>query len=374
MLPPFAAAHDAAPRIHRHFVQDCEKPHTTSMVTPDVATIEEIINVAFWASLHPEESLFPKISIAYVPEDRAGNSISFAVPLPFDPATIARVAPAVERPGIHLGVWRDNGALVVWGTTRNLATDAFVLEVVQPGLVVVKRRRADETGKYANVAVLQAEQVKFVDEKVETIPERAPLIAQLLGIDSARAWGDSVNVVVQLATSMRSHNHGAMLLIVPTASDRWRNSVVQPIAYEVVPPYSELSALIDMPIEQEEKPEWREAERKAIDMIGGLTAVDGATVLSDQYELLAFGVKIRRERGREQVQEVAVSEPVVGGTTTVMNVTDFGGTRHLSAAQFVADQQDSLALVASQDGRFTAFAWSPAEKMVHAYRVETLLL
>jgi hypothetical protein len=74
------------------------------------------------------------------------------------------------------------------------------------------------------------------------------------------------------------------------------------------------------------------------------------------------------------VQEVAVSEPVVGSSTTIMNVTDFGGTRHLSAAQFVADQRDSLALVASQDGRFTAFAWSPAERMVHAYRVETLLL
>lgn len=374
MLPPFAAAHDAAPRIHRHFVQDCEIAHAGSRAIPDVATIEEIINVAFWASLHPEEGIFPKISIAYAPEDRAGHSISFAVPLDFVPAMIARVAPAVERPGIHLGVWRDNGALVVWGTTRNLPADAFVLEVVQPGLVVVKRRRADEGGKYANVAVLQAEEVKFVDERVDSVSDRSPLIAQLLGIDTARAWGDSVNVVVQLATSMRSHNHGALMLIVPTGSDLWRNSIVQPIAYEVIPPYSELSALMDLPLEEEEKPEWREAERRAIDMIGGLTAVDGATVLSDQYELLAFGVKIRRRRGQEQVQEVAVSAPVVGGTTTIMNVTDIGGTRHLSAAQFVSDQPDCLALVASQDGRFTAFAWSPLEGMVHAYRVETLLL
>ena len=38
-----------------------------------------------------------------------------------------------------------------------------------------------------------------------------------------------------------------------------------------------------------------------------------------------------------------------------------GGTRHLSAAQFVRDQPDALALVASQDGRFTIFAWSPCE-------------
>jgi hypothetical protein len=33
-----------------------------------------------------------------------------------------------------------------------------------------------------------------------------------------------------------------------------------------------------------------------------------------------------------------------------------------------------VALVASQDGRFTIFAWSPCESMVHAHRVEALLL
>jgi hypothetical protein len=40
----------------------------------------------------------------------------------------------------------------------------------------------------------------------------------------------------------------------------------------------------------------------------------------------------------------------------------------------VHDQQDALALVASQDGRFTIFAWSSCEQMVQAHRIETLLL
>jgi hypothetical protein len=51
-----------------------------------------------------------------------------------------------------------------------------------------------------------------------------------------------------------------------------------------------------------------------------------------------------------------------------------GGTRHLAGAQFTHDQHDALALVASQDGRFTVFAWSPCENMVHAHRVDSLLL
>jgi hypothetical protein len=57
-----------------------------------------------------------------------------------------------------------------------------------------------------------------------------------------------------------------------------------------------------------------------------------------------------------------------------MNPSEMGGTRHLSAAQFVHDQQNAVALVASQDGRFTIFAWSPCETSVHAHRVEALLL
>jgi hypothetical protein len=31
-------------------------------------------------------------------------------------------------------------------------------------------------------------------------------------------------------------------------------------------------------------------------------------------------------------------------------------------------------MVASQDGRFTVFAWSPCEGLVHAHRIENLLM
>ena len=31
---------------------------------------------------------------------------------------------------------------------------------------------------------------------------------------------------------------------------------------------------------------------RAVDAIAGLTAVDGATIMTDDYELLAFGAKI----------------------------------------------------------------------------------
>ena len=67
-----------------------------------------------------------------------------------------------------------------------------------------------------------------------------------------------------------------------------------------------------------------------------------------------------------------MTEPIEGGEATLVHPEKLGGTRHLSAAQFVQDQQDCAALVASQDGRFTVFEWSPCENMVHAHRIEAL--
>jgi hypothetical protein len=97
-------------------------------------------------------------------------------------------------------------------------------------------------------------------------------------------------------------------------------------------------------------------------------------VINDRYELLAFGVKIRRPEGSAPVERMVITEPIIGDQAEVIPPVQNGGTRHLSAAQFVNDQRDALALVASQDGRFTIFAWSPCEDMVHAHQVDVLLL
>ena len=57
-----------------------------------------------------------------------------------------------------------------------------------------------------------------------------------------------------------------------------------------------------------------------------------------------------------------------------MHAAKVGGTRHLSAAQFIHDQKDAVALVASQDGHFTIFSWSTLQNRLQAHRIDTLLL
>ena len=90
--------------------------------------------------------------------------------------------------------------------------------------------------------------------------------------------------------------------------------------------------------------------------------------------MLAFGAKIGRREGGAQVEQVVLTEPVEGNEASTVHPGQLGGTRHLSAAQFVQDQPDAVVLVASQDGGFTIFAWSPCDLNVYAHRVETLLM
>jgi hypothetical protein len=248
-----------------------------------------------------------------------------------------------------------------------------VLEVVEPGLLVVKYRRGRDPGKFANVVVLHGDEVKVVDAGSASQPDCPGMVTSLLGFGAATN-ADQVDVLVQLAVSMRAHRRGGTLLVVPAGSDAWRESILWHSAYTAEPAFPELNELLARYEAEGDDPEWQEALRRAVEAVAGLTAVDGAAVVNDRSELLAFGAKIVQSRSGEEVERVVVTEPVEGSDPQVVDPAELGGTRHLSAAQFVQDQRNALALVASQDGRFTVFAWSPCEGMVHAHRVETLLL
>jgi len=380
-FPAYPAARVVAATVEEHFQQHLiaarEKGKEQLASVPDARAVEAIIDAAFWASLRHEEGYSPKISLAFLSPDQSQQPLTFERELPLTPAALTKLAPAVERPGIHLGVWRKNPAsneLCLWGTTRTVPKLCFVLEVLEPGLLVVKYRRGTQASKYVNVVVLKGDDIKVVDEQGTSLLDCPALLTPMLGFGASRRETDSVNVLVQLAVSMRAHGRGGSLLVVPQGSDEWRHSIVKPISYAVAPAYGELAWLMRREPTEKSQQTWQESFIDAVDAIAGLTAVDGAALISDQYELLAFGAKIAQRDGGTRVDQVVITEPVVGAAASVVPPLQLGNTRHLSAAQFVHDQREAVALVASQDGRFTVFAWSPCEHMVHAHRVETLLL
>jgi hypothetical protein len=366
-----------APHVHAHFAKHHRAARERGLepiaALPPAEVIEQMIDAAFWASLRREEGYVPKISMAYLPPEQNDYPLMLERPIGVSPMALTKIAAIVEHAGIHLGVWNYGDDLCVWGTTHDIPTYCLVLEVIEPGLIIVKHHRGEQSGKYVNVAVVEGDHIKVVDESASSLPDCPELVTSLLGFDSPVSWVDSVNVLVQIAVAMRRHGRGGTLLVVPDGGETWRDSIAHPIPYAVAPPYRELSELMRRGRGRQTEV-WQGALRETVDAIAGLTAIDGAAIMTDQYELLAFGAKIQRRRGFPPVESVTMTEPVEGGTRATLSTSQLGGTRHLSAAQFVHDQRNAIALVASQDRRFTVFAWSPCEEGVHAHRVEVLLL
>jgi hypothetical protein len=122
--PTYQAATTVAPIVEKHFARHIAEAknrgeeHLASQ--PDAQTIEAIIDATFWASFRPEEGRFPKISLAYLSPAESHQPLLFERPLPLTRAVLTKLAPAVERPEIHLGVWSMNGRLHLWGATRSI--------------------------------------------------------------------------------------------------------------------------------------------------------------------------------------------------------------------------------------------------------------
>src|SRR5688572_1364090 len=196
----YSAARAVAPAVHgtlvRHLEDAARRGEPGLAHPPSESAIAAMIDGAFWASLRREEGRAPKISLAFLSPDETRHPLVFQQPLQLDPAVLTRVAPAVERPGIHLAVWESGGQLAVWGVARHVPRYCCVVEVAEPGLIVVKHHRGEEHAKFANVAVLQGDQVRLVDEQASSLPDCPAVLTALLGFDAA-GWRGDRNVLVQ---------------------------------------------------------------------------------------------------------------------------------------------------------------------------------
>lgn len=362
--PTYLAAKVVADQVAAHLTKQANLYPPANYI-PDIPVIETLIDTAFWASLRREEGYEPKISLAFAPPGATGYNLVFQYTQRFTPYSLVKLSPAVVQPGIHLGVWQTGDNLYIWGTTRELPAHSMVLEVVEAGLLVVKQTHHDRTRKFTNIAVLKGNQINVIDDIHWGLTDYPGMLATLLGTLRLIPDGPSGNLLVQLAVAMRNHGRGALLLVVPDDSEAWLHSIVQPIKYLIEPQDV-------LPISGDTQT--ANAYPQLVSAIGGYSAIDGATVITRGYRLLAFGTKVARSPHSMPVAQIMLTEPVAGSTLQLLDAANIGGTRHLAAAQFVNDQRDSLAMVASQDGAFTVFSWSEKQQLVHGHRIDTLLM
>ena len=211
---------------------------------------------------------------------------------------LARLAPSGGAPGDPPGrVARGRAACACGAPRAWCPCPRWVLEVVEPGLLVVKYRRGDEFDKFGTIAVLQGDRIMEVDEGGASLPDCPALLSSLLGFDSPLPTGGAPSVLAQLAVSMRAHGRGGSLIVVPAESDAWRESGDAPHPLPVAP-WADLAQLLAAGDGERERPAWRDALHRAVEAVAGLTAVDGATVLNERHEVLAFGVKLVQQARR----------------------------------------------------------------------------
>lgn len=376
--PSYLAAITLAPHLFDYFSEQNEigrKGGVRILASqPSVETIESLIDIAFWISLQKEEGYNPKISFALMEPHQTNDALVFGERIRLTSKNIVKISPAVFQAGVHLGVWLEDNSLYVWGVAHTLPSACFVVQVLEPGLLVVKHPRVEGFGKFVNVAILKGDEIKLVDKTKGFLGSQSPILNSISGNYLPENAEETVNILIELSAIMRRHGRGGLVLVVPDDSAEWKESIVMPMTYEVNPPYRAISELLKLSESKKQSAIWKDSLLRAIEIIGGFTAIDGATIINQKRELIAYGAKVTRAERSKPVSKLISSESISGAEPTLHHPSAVGGTRHLAGAQFVFDQRDSIALVASQDGRFTIYVWSTEMKMVHAHRIDSLLM
>ena len=384
--------HGVRSTSHNHIPSAPGAPPIFLVSVEDLTTL---INVAFWASFRKDEGRSVTIAVQYAPPDKAYRPFLLKHPLPYTDENLVRMSPVLQRSHVECGVWKDDAEqLVMWG----LNTSGFNTEDCHP-LSISSR----EPGKLKiafgilNI-IVTGTRILFIDNDF--------LSANMPSYISGRTnvgWD-----VEYILTEMYAHGSGGTFIIVPD-NDAWRVSIKEPLVYAASTPFDTVSVqremlefIADHPYGSQKEyekffrrrgpfalgdPE-RDAELNTIHdhflagqrhdvheglvrslaLIGQLTAIDGAVIVNDDLKVLAFGAKIKPLHARKSPEMLLVSEPVTGSVPEEVSLAEFGGMRHQSAAQFVFDQRQGVAFVASQDGIMTMLTWDEGTGHVAAVR------
>jgi hypothetical protein len=319
-----------------------------------VKQVRQLVNTVFWASLATEEGKYAKVALVVVEADHIDISkgIIFADALPFSASVLVKVSPALQMEDSYLTVSFDKrGSPKICGLTQGHAFGP-VIRATSPGNIVVSL--------FGEVlAYLSSVQEPLVAEIPDWVMQVAQFVGRPFDPNFELAW-----FLRFLAEAMR-HGRGGTILIVPSSATGWRESTKDGYLVEK----DELGLM-------RSKKHWVEKSKKTpaadgptyldplskegvifrreIAFIGGLSAVDGAMILNDKYQVIGFGRKILPKLDPPTTIAVAnlLGEP---GAAGALPFKDIGGTRHQSAACFANEHPESIALVTSQDGRVTLF-------------------
>jgi hypothetical protein len=343
----------------------------------DAATLGELLDTVFFASLTTEEGRRASFSVSLIPPGGGvfHEAHEFKKAEPFSVEAIRKLSAACDGDGTRILVWLERGRWFIWGLAVNPSPprrsakifpgDSFVVVTARDAGVLRLRLEHLVVFTYAGGAGAVARSDEWIAERVAALlPSQDPLALAIHHLSS-------------IYVAMRAHGRGGTLLVVPERSPvtidfRYpaRRSFPGPLIgggtlHEgPLPHAAALEELVRRDKPESDDPEddfsFQRKHEYAVSrtdaaaaMIGGMTAVDGVVVMNHAMCVLGFGGKIAvpKDSGEEPLNNIDAA-------TTESNATTIGaafsGMRHKSAAVACKQaERGSFALVQSQDGALT---------------------
>lgn len=383
---------------------------------PRPEVLEQILSACYQASLLSEEQRKLTFRILACspqilsPDDSPPTGLHrmiFSPARPFDEQELRRLAPAVEFHRSLLGIhWQRNGEVSIWGVVHSgprwlqaahggrlmpsPLPPALVICIKGPGQLTVCQG-STTLGMLVNGQIVRPqvdlfdstwlpgmfqesrrdarnEYIKQFGEPQNTDPS---IIERLTGLLAQ-------HVVRRIISLVRSRRHGGAILFVDPEVGRKlmaANTFLQ-VKYRFLDeePRHRFRSLVFRLIHRlqamhndEGGITWEqflttndplvhhldEAIFELAHLVSSLTAVDGAVLMNNRFEILGFGAEI--SGSLPEVETVQLCEDAEGEVTHFIR-TDGVGTRHRSAFRFCNRFPGSLAIIVSQDGnvRFAA--------------------
>lgn len=387
--PVIGSIHDQLVHL-REIIKALPSP-LGAVVTLTREQLSLLIDSAFWASLRFNEGRVTSFSVSVVAPENSQGAVQFATPVPYNESQIAKLAPAIPNGGC-LHVAASDDGLHIWGLGHSrpgTLADTVTIEIWEPGTVRVG------VGPFKPFAVLDGRANSIIAGTPTALPHYLQrILSKALPandfLEVQAVWQECL-ALRDLAQMIFADGHGGIVLVVPDQTGTWSTSL-DPFAYRFASADLRIRDAIRLGLNEQQRqsaviqqvsvteldnnlkssiiaavgPRQGDIARN-IRAVASLAGVDGAIVITRDLELLGFGAKITVSDNA--ALKVCLFRPEPGSQKIVPSqLEELGGTRHQSAARFVAANRDTAAIVISQDRHISIMHWDSAIDSVNVLR------
>ena len=374
-------------QIRGYWTADQNHPQrgTRQRPIPALRDFVVLVETAFVASLKQEEERFRKFSVVLLAEkdkDKEQESSRFKQEilvlnrrLPFSPESLAKLSPACDPQTGALLVSPpedDSENYEIWGlmffgpmTNRfnkipvmdeftTLRPDMFTVTAVSPGSLAVSRGDS-QIGRFVLGSFSPATPMPFVSRAMGEF-----MLSSIMNSQGYQRYGNLYwhiyrDALEYLLLEAGARGHGGTIIVIPEnkvaecrsgfaaryhlqSTLRIEKSIEQILS---LPKSHEMSIYLS----------YNRAVMTRLNFLAQLACVDGALLLSDHLEPIAFGTTLLAQEWRGNI---VVGPDSFGGGGQEFDLSRLG-TRHNSAANFIGAFPYCYGFVLSQDGPIRAF-------------------